>query len=72
VQNEGSDQRGGWGDQAQLYKYNGNLLHLSAFSSLEVVAGSIDFRGQKILVRVRKRKICWQKVVLSGISEVEE
>ena len=45
--------RGG-GDQAQLYKYNGNLLHLSTFSLLEVVAGGMNFCGRKVFVCMQK------------------
>ena len=55
----------GWGDQAQLYKYNGNLLHLSAFSLLEVVACGMNCRGRKVFVCVQKLKICWRKFAVS-------
>jgi hypothetical protein len=50
----------------QLYKYNGNLLHLSAFSSSEIIAGGTDFRWREILVRVRKPKIRRRKYPLSA------
>ncbi len=54
----------GWGEQAQLYIYNGNLLQFSTYARLGSVAGGTDFCEREVLVCMRKRKICRREVIL--------
>ena len=56
----------GWGDQTQLYKYNGNLLQISTSARLECVAGGTNFCRRKICGCMRKWKICRRKFALSA------
>jgi hypothetical protein len=42
-----------WGDQAQLYKYNGNLLQLCAFARLNVPPAAEMSAGGKFLSACR-------------------
>ena len=42
------------GDPLELYKYNGNLLHLSAVSWLEFAACGMGCRGHKVFVCMRR------------------
>jgi hypothetical protein len=59
-----------WGDQTQLYKYNGNLLHLCAFARLNVSpATEISAGGQKLFA-CRKIKSAGGKSFCQRIDEV--
>src|SRR5262245_24201191 len=60
------------GDPLELYKYNGNLLHLSALSVLEVVACGRDFCRRKVFVCMRRLRICRRKVTCWRIEKVVE
>src|SRR5262249_5733701 len=64
-QTDGAPQKGaikGWRlEPLELYKYNGNLLHLNALSSLEVVACGRDFCRRKVFVCMRRLRICRRK-----------
>src|SRR5215813_8483759 len=75
-QTDGAPQKGaikGWRlEPLELYKYNGNLLHLNALSSLEVVACGRDFCRRKVFVCMRRLRICRRKVTCWRIEKVVE
>ena len=58
-----------WGEQAQLYKYNGNLLHLCAFASLELSLAKEISAGEKFLSACGKEKSASGNRSVSGLME---
>ena len=49
-------------DPARLYKYNGNLLHLSTFSLWRLSPAARISAGGKLLVCMRNWKICRRRI----------
>ena len=75
-QTDGAPRRGDQGAEAGrpagLYKYNGNLLHLSALTWLEFAACGMDCRGHKVFVCMPRLRICRRKVTCWRIEKVVE
>ena len=60
----------GWGDPTQLYKYNGNLLHLCTFTSLELSPAAQISAGGKLLAACGNAKSAGGNSLSQRVAEV--